>query len=411
MSKQKTINHLLKVAASRIEQEVGDLIGQAFSCTEYSGRILSKDEALALFPSRVVLTRMQVSGDLEGASFLAASLQDAILLGGSLILLPPDEIKARQASKVFDGEVDDAFGEIANIIAGVYTSTFDEKYSQKLHFKKTDIIAVATVELDPEEEEPFPPGSYFVSEVELTLENQTLGKLTALFPAALFGLEADDSADQPQGSASPGAKQFTTETPGQPAAQPATAVTTLGESATAASGSASPAATAPESPAAAAPEGPAAAAPEGPAAAAPEGPAAAAPESPVSGNPLILIVSENQAEANAFAAPLEGQESVLCLNVQANLREAVKSREIKGVFLVMKEVGDRGFASVIKIQSAVQAATPLVVAGPQWTRKTVLQAVKYGACDILVTPVTPEELQEKISQHMTVRPAAAENSS
>ncbi len=387
MSKQKTINHLLKVAASRIEQEVGDLIGQAFSCTEYSGRILSKDEALALFPSRVVLTRMQVSGDLEGASFLAASLQDAILLGGSLILLPPDEIKARQASKVFDGEVDDAFGEIANIIAGVYTSTFDEKYSQKLHFKKTDIIAVATVELDPEEEEPFPPGSYFVSEVELTLENQTLGKLTALFPAALFGLEADDSADQPQGSASPGAKQFTTETPGQPAAQPATAVTTLGESATAASGSASPAATAPESP------------------------AAAAPESPVSGNPLILIVSENQAEANAFAAPLEGQESVLCLNVQANLREAVKSREIKGVFLVMKEVGDRGFASVIKIQSAVQAATPLVVAGPQWTRKTVLQAVKYGACDILVTPVTPEELQEKISQHMTVRPAAAENSS
>jgi DNA-binding NtrC family response regulator len=66
----------------------------------------------------------------------------------------------------------------------------------------------------------------------------------------------------------------------------------------------------------------------------------------------------------------------------------------------MREVGDRALAFIIKVQSAVQENTPIVVAGPKWTKKTVLQAVKYGACDILLTPPLPNELMEKIKQHM-----------
>ena len=66
----------------------------------------------------------------------------------------------------------------------------------------------------------------------------------------------------------------------------------------------------------------------------------------------------------------------------------------------MREVGERGLASIIKIQSAVGEKTPLIAAGPEWTRKTVLQAIKYGARDILVTPASKGEILGKIRRHM-----------
>jgi len=71
-------------------------------------------------------------------------------------------------------------------------------------------------------------------------------------------------------------------------------------------------------------------------------------------------------------------------------------KNLKGVVLVMREVGERGLASLIKIRSAIEPQTPLVVAGPQWTRRTVLQAVKYGAQDILVLPAEAEEVFAKV---------------
>ncbi|MEZ4485905.1 MAG: hypothetical protein R2864_15530 [Syntrophotaleaceae bacterium] len=40
-----------------------------------------------------------------------------------------------------------------------------------------------------------------------------------------------------------------------------------------------------------------------------------------------------------------------------------------------------------------------MAAGSQWTRSKVLQAVKYGVCDILVTPATADEVLEKVEAH------------
>ena len=42
----------------------------------------------------------------------------------------------------------------------------------------------------------------------------------------------------------------------------------------------------------------------------------------------------------------------------------------------------------------------MIVAGPEWTRSKVLKALKYGACDILITPAETEEITEKVRRHM-----------
>lgn len=69
-------------------------------------------------------------------------------------------------------------------------------------------------------------------------------------------------------------------------------------------------------------------------------------------------------------------------------------------FLIMNEVADQGLATVIQIKSAAGGFAPLVAAAPQWTKRTVLQAVKYGICDILVTPAGSEEIRKKIHLHL-----------
>ena len=65
----------------------------------------------------------------------------------------------------------------------------------------------------------------------------------------------------------------------------------------------------------------------------------------------------------------------------------------------MAQVGEKGFASAIKLQSAGRPLPPIIFAGPEWTRSAVLRAVKYGAKDILVTPASGDEIQDKVSRH------------
>ena len=70
----------------------------------------------------------------------------------------------------------------------------------------------------------------------------------------------------------------------------------------------------------------------------------------------------------------------------------------------MEEVSEQGFATAIKLGSS-GLSVPLVMAGPAWTRTTVLKAVKYGATDILLTPATATDVQEKLDANLSRKAA------
>jgi FixJ family two-component response regulator len=59
----------------------------------------------------------------------------------------------------------------------------------------------------------------------------------------------------------------------------------------------------------------------------------------------------------------------------------------------------------IKIRTAGGNGLPMVVAGPSWTRSKVLQAVKYGADDILITPAQSADIEEKIQANLQQKAA------
>jgi DNA-binding NtrC family response regulator len=91
------------------------------------------------------------------------------------------------------------------------------------------------------------------------------------------------------------------------------------------------------------------------------------------------------------------------LHFKESVNSLLTSR-IQLVFLVMREVSEQGFGVAIKISSS-GFSVPLVAAGPAWTRTMVLKAVKYGACDILVTPSTVEDVREKLATNLVKKAA------
>lgn len=402
MSKQASVDNILQTCVKRIELEVGALLGQTLSCSRHAGSYIGKDEYLARLEEQAVLTRMSVSGDLQDEAYVVVGLETAITFGGTLIMLPDEEMKSRIKAKDFDEEVADAFGEIGNIIAGVYTAVFLERLSHKLHCKKTAVAAFAPWEAT--EQTPFPERGFYLSTSTVKMNDRDLGKIEALFPVELFELSPPAaSTTPPAGVQNNSPAQVVTGTP-QPAGTPAAVSQTLsGADAL----TPAPAATtfSPLSPGAGAAS--VSTTPRAASDAAEEAdPVSAGRSVGGAGNageicPLLLVAAETQEEANAFGVPLASRDlEILCLTFQDNLKEAVGGKRLQGVILVMREVGERGLASLIKVRSAVDPQTPLVVAGQQWTRRTVLQAVKYGARDILVIPAETEEILTKIRVHM-----------
>lgn len=72
------------------------------------------------------------------------------------------------------------------------------------------------------------------------------------------------------------------------------------------------------------------------------------------------------------------------------------TRNFQSVFLVVSTPDEMALSNIIKISSL--CSSPLVVAAPQWTQSQVIKALRYGAADIVVTPVDGRELRGKIER-------------
>lgn len=348
----KVADRALLAAMQKAEEEVGDFLGQEIRCSGHSARPVTKKEFFSIPRDYSVVTRMEVSGDASGESYIVVDLKGAITLGSTLILLPPDQIAKRLRKAVLEGEEEDAFGEIANILAGVYTQTFLDLYPQKLHFKKTNLETILPTKVDISSVDPFPPKDYYLSSCSMSLDGQNLGQLEALFPLELLGI--DQTQEQKDRVEEPSKEKNSAKSPPKEREKSSAAEVDS---------------------------------------------AASVAES--GEHAVIAIMTEDINQAEIFSEILAGQGyECRCLTFQDNFKETLQGQNIRGVFLVMNEVGEQGFAATIKARSALKPDQPLVVAGPQWTRTTVLKAVKYGACDILVTPAEPEEILQKVKINM-----------
>ncbi|WP_163339235.1 hypothetical protein [Desulfopila sp. IMCC35008] len=366
---KKRVDRILEECRSRTQAEVGELLGAEIQLDDLDNRPVSKEDFFFdELSGKQVLANMDVVGDVEGKSYLFVSLKDAIHTGGVLIMLPSAELENTVAEEEFNDDVGDAYGEIANIISGVYTAVFEEQYVQSLRFIKTDLALVVPMKVDPESEEPIPDQPYYMSGMSLTIGGEKKGKVHMLFPAELLKLEmlgreeelaeAQAAAIRKKESADAGGATETT-APQEPVSGQAAAST--------AGGVAPPAA-----------------------------PAAA----PISYEPAdVLIISDADSEASQLAAGAGTKGfRVRRIGYNDDIRSALTG-ELKIVYLVMREVNEQAFGIAINVRAS--SNLPIVAAGPGWTRSKVIKAVKYGVSDILLTPATAEDVDENITNNLT----------
>ena len=338
----KRVDALLESCRQKIGAEVGALLGVEVTLSDQECRLVSKEDYFMDEASgKQVLAHMDVVGDIQGNSYLFVGLKDAIFIGGTLIMLPPGELERAVIDEAFGDDAEDAYGEIANIVSGVYSTIFEEQYIKKIRFVKTGLEQVLPLKVDTDSDTPMPNQFYYMNSCALSVGGNKLGKMQMLFPAVLLQLE--------------GLLQKETE------------------------------------------------------------PFVLQPEenetiSSVSGGGRtdyqafdVLVVSDDVLETKKIMDVL-GQRhlSAKVLSFKENVTEYLPG-EVKAVLLVMSDVNEKAFALAIKIHAA--CSLPLIAAGPGWTRSKVITAVKYGVNDILLTPATSDDIEEKI-EHLSIKLAA-----
>lgn len=397
MKQRAIIDVICKAGVENLATEIGELLGRELSCNDIKLHLISK-ETIFRDLNRVssVLTRMTIGGEKEGDCYLITQLDSAIILGGTLIMLPDDVIEEQVRNGKLDGELNDAFSEVANIIAGVFTQSFVDKYSKTIHFIKKSVEELPPpTKIDMASDAPCPPGNYYVASCQISDGENSLGLLEFVVPASAFDLEAETpkaAASEPatlEPLAAPVAPVSTQPEPttGQPANKPTTAATAEPAFETTATVAPVPGPSAGASPASQA---------------AVEFAATTQPAAPLAatGTPLVLVISENAAAAQMYAEILSSaQYDCKVLSFKEDIKSYFQQNQIIGAILIMSQVNEKGFAAAIKLQSSGQVLPPLIFAGPEWTRTSVLKAIKYGARDILITPASGDEIEEKISQH------------
>ncbi len=355
---KKLVDKVLESCRLKISEEVGALLGTDIELENLGNKIVSKEDFFYDEVSgKQVIANMDIVGDLEGRSFLAVELKDAIRIGGVLIMLPASELESTISNEEFSEDGQDAYGEIANIISGVYTSTFEEQYHKNIRFVKTDLQQVAPMKVDVESDEPVPNEFYYQSKMELTISEKPCGNLHLLLPADLFQLnraEESDSAQSTQDS-SLQATQQANESPASvgESGQTEGAVSDVGGRG----------------------------------------------DSDSSSRPIdVLLVGDDEQEAAKIIDVLDGMGySARLFSFKDNLLNYIPG-QLKAVYVVTKAVNEQSFGAAIKISSS--CSVPIIAAGPEWTRTKVIKAVKYGVRDILLTPADAEDIKENINHNL-----------
>ena len=332
---------------ARTGDAVGNLLGGSLDIVPERQAVLTRKEVLAQAGAGQVLARLTVGGEGEGEACVLTDLPTAAALGGGLLMLPEDELATAMRADRLDKDLSDAYAEVITVIASACTAVFAEQDTvARLRF---DRGTVATL---PADNRALPAAGYCLAAGRVAFAGRDLGRLQLLVPAHLLGLELPEAASEAEevAAADEGDRAATA------AQEPG-----IEEAGTAADDSG--------------------------AAGEPAGAGATAE---------VQLFSDDREESDRILAMLAriGSSGRVC-----HFKDPVHAALAPGVrmvVLVMGEVSEQGFGVAIKLASA-GLRVPLVAAGPAWTRSLVLQAVKYGVSDVLVTPVAEEDLRARLA--------------
>lgn len=197
MKARERFDKLLHACRVRIQEEVSALVGKPFAMGEPVFRQASKEELFAEAGFKEVLAHIRLEGEIQGAGCLLVGIKDAIQIGGTLIMLPESELDNVVASQEYSEELQDSYGEVANIICGAATVTFEEQYPKNVRLVRMEQEVLVPAKVVVESDQPIADVPYYIMTAPMQLDGRELGNLRLILPAEPFGLVVEAAKEQP----------------------------------------------------------------------------------------------------------------------------------------------------------------------------------------------------------------------
>jgi hypothetical protein len=341
MSAFAKLQSMLDAAMKQAGEESSMLLGQ--SLTVAASDVLNTDRKsfLAGEDGAIYVVGVESREAYPGRFYLLFSLADAIVMSSILLGIPAPRIQEKRRLSIQEPDDVDAFGEIANQIIGSFNSVFQPILPDKVHLKLLSPQKYVP-ELDAlTEEAPFPEGSYLMYRAPLEIAGHEMNRLDIMIPHELANL----FDPQPEGAIE---------------AEPEAAAAAAGAEAAKSDG------------------------------------AAETDRQPL---PSILVLGDEDNRKQIVDGLASSGLNLIDAPLGADLPPLFSQGNVRVAVIALKQTADRDLAICGRVAPMVgRTGGSVVLYAPEWTRTSVLKALKAGAKGILMQPFDPQELSSKVGK-------------
>ena len=194
MDQKKRIDTIFEAIQVSVQDELTSLLGVEFLLADARKRVVTKAETFNNFIGNQICARIDVVGDVEGSGGLFVSVKDAIMLAGTLIMLPDPELDEFVGREEYSEEIENSYGEIANLICSTMTSYFGEMYPKACRFIRKEEGKIIPLKVDMESDEPVKNEMFYQVRFSMALAGTVMGEMVILLPAASLDMPLESVA-------------------------------------------------------------------------------------------------------------------------------------------------------------------------------------------------------------------------
>jgi hypothetical protein len=334
MAAFEKLQGMLDAAMKQAGEESSMLLGQPM--TVGASDLLNTDRKsyLAGEDSAIYVVGVESREAYPGRFYLLFMLADAIVMSSILLGIPPPRIQEKRRLSIQEPDDVDAFGEIANQVIGSFNSVFQPKLPDKVHLK---LLAPQKYipEVDPLMEEiPFPEAPYLMYRAPLEIAGFEMNRLDIMIPPELANLF------DPQ----PLEAVAQAETAGEPEAE------------------------------------------------ADEAGEAEAPRS-------ILVLGDDGCREELVGGLAPTGLNLIDGPLGADIPGLLSQGDVRLALICLKSTADRDLTICRRVAPLLEkCGGSVLLCAPEWTRTSVLKALKAGAKGILTPPYDPEDLGIRVGK-------------
>ena len=343
MSAFEKLQSMLDAAMKQAGEESSMLLGQ--NLTVAASDVLNTDRKSYFGDedTAIYVVGVESRESYPGRFYLLFALADAIVMSSILLGIPGPRIQEKRRLCIQEPDDIDAFGEIANQVIGSFNSVFQPKLPEKVHLKLLAPVKYVPGIDELTDELPLPEGSYLMYRAPLEIAGQEMNRLDIMIPHPLANLFDPQPEVEPEAEAAAGA-------------------------------------------------GAAAGALDSPAGAQ-AGSAAELPDLLRS----ILILGDEDGRRSLLEDLASNGLNMIDAPLNADLPKLLTQGDVRLAVIALKHTADRDLSICNRVVPLVRkGGGSVILCAPEWTRTSVLKALKAGAKGIMMQPFEAQELNSKV---------------